>query len=540
MARLPRSFKFLSLFFAMILLVIGCNSPVNTTSQPSPSGSTAPTAKTEQIFKVAIVGDVSKLNPQGYDNHGFIPLAMIFDPLVRYSEDGKIQPGLAESWQLSPDSLTLTFKLRKGVTFQDGTPFDATAAKWNFDRWINVADHDWLPISTKIAAINTPDPKTLVLQFKEPYYAALQELSLVRPVRFLSPKSVDATGKFAKPIGTGAYALTEAVKDKKLVFTRNETYWGEKPTISKVEFDVIPDGQTRVAALLSKEVDMIGGEYLGGIPLESIAMLQSNPEVEVTIAEGTTTYLVRLNYLKAPFDSVQVRQALNYAVNREALSSQVFKNLATPAKGFFPPSIPYINYPKPELYSYKPEEAKKLLEAAGWKAGSDGIRAKDGQPLNLIMLVNNDLSPQSKPMAEVIQANLKTVGVNLQLRSVDDGAMIEAIKKGNFDMTLGLSYGSPYDPHSSVKDFFASTKNNDDRYYTDPQLDQLIDQVLKTTTESDRQAQYSKIWQYMDDQAVAVPVLFSKRIYAVNKNVKGFKLAGTEYELNLQGVTIGG
>ena len=541
MMRSPRNFwnfKFVGLFFVMIALVVGCNSQANKSAQPAASGAKAE-AKPEQVFRVAIVGDVPKLNPQGYDNHGFIPLAMMFDPLVRYAEDGKILPGLAESWQLSEGSLTLTFKLRSGVTFQDGKPFDAAAAKWNFDRWVNVAEHDWLPISTKIAAITTPDPNTLVLQFKEPYYAALQELSLVRPVRFLSPSSVDAQGKFSKPIGTGAYKLTESIKDKKLTFTRNEAYWGDKPAISKVEFDVIPDGQTRVAALLSKEVDMIGGEYLGGIPLESIAMLQSNPQVEVTIAEGTTTYLLRLNYLKAPFNSLPVRQALNYAINREALSSQVFKNLATPAKGFFPPSIPYINYPKPELYTYQPEKGKKLLEEAGWIAGSDGIRSKDGQPLNLTMLVNNELFPQSKPMAEVVQANLKALGINLQLRSVDDGAMIEAIKKGNFDMTLGLSYGSPYDPHSSVKDFFASTKNNDDRYYTDPELDKLIEAVLKTTTESDRKAQYSKIWQYMDEQAVAVPVLFSKRIYAINKNVKGFKLAGTEYELNLQGVTIG-
>ena len=381
--RFFRFFRFFSLLISMVVLVIGCNSSVNNTSQPSPAGSTAatnPATNSEHVFKVAIVGDVSKLNPQGYDNHGFVPLAMIFDPLVRYSEDGKIQPGLAESWQLSADSLTLTFKLRSGVTFQDGTPFDATAAKWNFERWINVADHDWLPVSTKIAAVTTPDPQTLVLQFKEPYYAALQELSLVRPVRFLSPKSVDAQGKFSKPVGTGAYTLTESIKDKKLVFTRNETYWGDKPAISKVEFDVIPDGQTRVAALLSKEVDMIGGEYLGGIPIESIAMLQSNPDVEVIIAEGTTTYLIRLNYLKAPFNSAKVRQALNYAIDRNALSSQVFRNLATPAKGFFPPNIPYINYPKPELYTHQPEQAKKLLEEAGWQVGNNGIRAKDGQP----------------------------------------------------------------------------------------------------------------------------------------------------------------
>ncbi len=526
---------FISLFLAVVFLSASCTPPSNSNL---PTG--VPTARTEQTFKVAIAGDVAKLNPQGYDKHEFVPLAMVFESLVSYGEGGQILPNLAESWQMSPDNLTLTLKLRSGIVFHDGTPFDSAAAKWNFDRWVGLAQHDWLPVSTKIAAIDTPDPQTLVLRFKEPYYAALQELSLVRPVRFLSPKSVDAQGKFSKPIGTGAYKLSEYIRDKKIVFTRNENYWREKPAITKVEFDIIPDGQTRVAALLSKEVDLIGGEYLGGIPLESVARLQSNPNIDVIVSEGTTTYLVRLNYRKAPFDSVQVRRALNYAVNRNDLSTKVFRNLATPAKGFFPPNIPYVTYTNSEFYTYKPDQASKLLAEAGWQMGSDGIRVKDGQPLNLTMLINNDLFPQSKPMAEVIQANLKAVGVNLQLRSVDSGAIIEAIKQGNFDMTLGLSYGSPYDPHSSVKDFFASTQDNDDRYYTDPQLDSMIDRVLKTTTEVDRQSQYKQIWEYMDEKAVAIPVLFSKRVYAVNKEVKGFKLASTEYELNFQGMTTGG
>jgi ABC-type transport system substrate-binding protein len=193
-----------------------------------------------------------------------------------------------------------------------------------------------------------------------------------------------------------------------------------------------------------------------------------------------------------------------------------------------------LNWP-----TYKPDQAKALLTKAGWQAGADGILTKSGQPLSLTMLVNTNLFPQVKPMAEVIQAELKAVGIALQLRSVDDGSMVEAIKQGNFDVALGLNYGSPYDPHSSVKDFFSSSVNSaDDRYYTDPQLDQMVTQVLKTTSEDDRQAQYNKIWQYMDEQAVAIPILFSKRVYAIDQSVKGFKLAGTEYELDLQGVTI--
>jgi nickel transport system substrate-binding protein len=373
---------------------------------------------------------------------------------------------------------------------------------------------------------------------KEPYYAALQELTLVRPVRFLSPKSVGADGKFVKPVGTGAWQIGDFTPQK-LTFTPYEKYWGEKPTLSQVVFDVIPDPQTRVAALQSSEVNLMGGEYLSGISLESISTLQNDPKVQVITAEGTTTYLMRFNYRRSPFNDAAVRQAFNIAIDRDAINKQVFKGLATPAKGFFAPDVPYITYPKAEQYTYKPDQAKALLTKAGWQAGADGILTKSGQPLSLTMLVNTNLFPQVKPMAEVIQAELKAVDIALQLRSVDDGSMVEAIKQGNFDVALGLNYGSPYDPHSSVKDFFSSSVNSaDDRYYTDSQLDQMVTEVLKTTSEDDRQAQYNKIWQYMDEQAVAIPILFSKRIYAIDQSVKGFKLAGTEYELDLQGVTI--
>jgi nickel transport system substrate-binding protein len=526
-----RTLTFCGLLLAAVSLVIACNSP------SPPSVTRSGTDAKEQVLKVAIAEEISGLNPHGYDAHSFVALDLIFDPLVNYADDGTIQPGLAESWETSADSLTLTFKLRQDVKFQDGTPFNSEAAKWNFERWVNVADHDWLPISTKIAAIETPDPATLVLKLKEPYYAALQELSLVRPVRFLSPKSVNAQGKFSQPVGTGAWQL-EQITPQQLSFVPNPNYWGEKPTLSKVVFDVIPDPQTRVAALLSQEVNLVGGEYLSGVPIDSIPTLKSNSQIEVLTAEGTTTYIMRVNYRRSPFNDADFRQALNYAIDRDAINQQVFKGLATPATGFFAPSVPYVSYDKADRYTYQPEQAKALLNKAGWQT-ANGALTKAGKPLTLTMLVNPNLFPQVKPMSEIIQAELKELGIALQLRSVDDSSMVEVLKKGDYDITLGLNYGAPYDPHSSIKDFFASSTNStDDRYYTDPTLDQMVSQVLKTTDEGDRKTQYSKIFAYMDEQSVAIPLLFSQRIYAIDKSIKGFKLAGTEYELDLQGVTV--
>ena len=319
----------------------------------------------------------------------------------------------------------------------------------------------------------------------------------------------------------------------------NETYWGEQPTLSQVVLDVIPDPQTRVAALVSQEVDLIGGEYLGGIPVESISTLQNNPAVEMLTADGTTTYLIQMNYRRSPFDDVRVRRALNYAIDRDAISRQVFNNLASPAQGFFAPAIPYVTYPDANLYTYNPDQARTLLNEAGWTAGANGALIKDDKPLQLTMMIDTELFPQAKSMAEVVQAELKQVGIELQIRQVNSRGRAEALESGDFDMILGVTYGAPYDPHSSLKDLFSSIGEGSEHggFYADAELDRMIDQVLKTKNDDDRKIQYTKIWQYLDEKAVAIPVLFSQRVYALNKSVQGFDLAGTEYELELQGVT---
>ena len=529
-----RVLSFLALNLAVLALTIACSPKTGQLFSP-----TSPTADVEETFTVAISEDVGVLNPHTYDAHIFAALAMIYEPLVRYAEDGSIQPVLAESWQASADNLTWTFKLRQGVAFQDGTPFNAEAAKWNLQQWVNVADHDWLPVSTQIAAIETPDSNTLVLRMKEPYYATLQELTLVRPVRFLSPKAMDGQGKFTQPVGTGPWKVAEYTPDQKLVLTPSETYWGEQPTLSQVVLDVIPDPQTRVAALVSQEVDLIGGEYLGGIPVESIVTLQNNPDVEMLTADGTTTYIIQMNYRRSPFNDVRVRQALNHAIDREAIGRQVFNNLATPAQGFFAPNLPYVAYPDANLYTHNPDQARALLQEAGWTAGDNGALIKEGKPLQWTMIIDTELFPQAKSMAEVVQAELKQVGIEMQIRQVNSGGRADALESADFDMTFGITYGAPYDPHSSLKDLFSSTGegSNHGGFYADAELDRMIDQVLKTQNEDDRKTQYTKIWQYLDEKAVAIPVLFSQRVYALNKRVQGFDLAGTEYELDLQGVT---
>jgi nickel ABC transporter nickel/metallophore binding protein len=496
----------------------------------------APARHVEQTFVIAVGDDPGPLNPHDYAS-SFIALDMVYEPLVRYAADGSITPALAEAWSISPDGLTWTFTLRDGVTFQDGTPFDAEAAKWNFERWIQTDDHAWLPSASRIVSVSAPDAGTLVIEMSDFYYATIQDLALVRPVRFLSPSSVAADGSFQKPVGTGPWMLQEYLPQQRASFVPNPTYWGEQPSLEQVVVEVIPDAQTRIAALLSNEVDLIGGEYVGGISLESLPVLRRNPSVQVFSEPGTTSYFLQMDATRAPFDDLRVRQALNHAVDRQAISERLFGGAATPARGVFPDAVPYVEPTGSELYRYDPQRARELLSEAGYSAGPDGLLTKDGAPLELALVVNTAMFPQAGSVAQVLQAQLKEVGVGVRPRLLDSGGWLDAYTNKSYDLLMNITWGAPYDPHSSLTGIFSSTSSGTIAY-ADATLDGLVVQALSATDETERAAVYREISMHLDAQAAVVPIVSSSRVYALRSGVEGFTMAGTEYELDLQRVRI--
>jgi nickel ABC transporter nickel/metallophore binding protein len=495
-------------------------------------GATAP----PQTFVIAVGSDPGPLNPHDYSS-SFIALDMVYEPLVRYAADGSIVPGLAESWEISPDGLTWTFTLREGVTFQDGTPFNAQAVKWNFERWIQTDRHAWLPSTTRIAEVEAPNERTVVLRMREFYYATIQDLALIRPVRFLSPASVGADGAYVRPVGTGPWKMEEYLPQQRAVFVRNPTYWGQMPRIERVVFEVIPDAQARIAALLSNEVDLIGGEYVGGISLESLPVLRRNPNVQVYTEAGTTTYFLQMDTTRAPFDDLRVRQALNHAIDRATISERLFGGLAEPARGVFPERIPYVVATGTDLYRYDPERSRSLLAEAGWTPNADGVLTKNGEPLELDLVVDAAMFPQAGSLAQVLQAQLRDVGIVLKPRLLDSSGWLDAYDRRAYDLLMHLTWGAPYDPHSSLSGLFSSTSSSTNAY-TDPELDGMIAAVLAERDEAERAGLFRRIWEHMDAQAVVVPIVSSSRVYAVRSGVEGFTMAGTEYELNLANLSI--
>lgn len=488
-------------------------------------------AEPAQTLVLAVGDELGPGNPHDY-NSNMVMLDLIYEPLVRYGPDGTIQPALAEAWEISPDGLSWTFHLRRGVVFHDGTPFDAKVAKWNFERWVGVERHNWLPSTNRIVRIEAPDEYTFVLHIDRPYYPSIQDLTLIRPVRFLSPKAVHETGEFASPVGTGPWKV-ESLDKQRAVLVRNEEYWGEKPLLDRVVLEVILDAQTRMAALLSGEVDVIGGEYLGGVSLESLPILERNPEVQVLVGDPVMTFFVSTQYSRPPFNDVRVRRALNMAIDRAGISQTLFGGRAQPAQGLFPHVIPYVTYTGSDIYTYDLQRAAALLAEAGWKPNAQGILEKEGTLLKMSLVVDQSQRPQTVTIAQAMQAQFKAIGVDLEVRAMDYSGWLNAHYTGEFDLLMDFSWGPPYDPHSLLSGTFTTrvTPGGHGIAYADPTLDQLIESVLAAVDEEARQSLYNQIWQHLDEMAAVIPLVYPERVFAVRSKVQGFRMGGTEYDL---------
>lgn len=216
----------LAVLAASIVLIGGC------AAGPDDPGSTT------TVLRVGLSEESGAVDPHAFTGN-FLLLDAVYEPLVTYAAGGKLKPGLAESWTVAKDGRSVSFDLRDGVTFTDGTPFDSAAVKWNFDRWVGKKEFTFFRASQVISAVDTPDKDTVRLTLSEPYEPLLQELSIVRPVRLLSPKAATADGEFQKAVGTGAWKLeSNSATGAKLA--RNDDYWGTEPKLERVEFKVIP------------------------------------------------------------------------------------------------------------------------------------------------------------------------------------------------------------------------------------------------------------------------------------------------------------
>lgn len=479
------------------------------------------------------------LNPHLYSPNEMTAQSLVYEPLLKYRADGTLEPWLATAWEVSPDGRVYTFTLREGVTFSDGVPFDAAAVKANFDAVLaNLERHRWLELAAQIERTEVIDPRTFRLTLKGAYYPTLYDLALVRPFRFLSPAAIPAGGSTAEgilaPVGTGPWRLAEARLGEFDLYARNDRYWGEAPAFDRLLVKVIPDTNARAVAFETGGIDLIyGGD--SQISANTFARLQARGDLWTGISAPQATRALAINSGRAPTDDLAVRQAIGHAVDKRAIVASVLHDLEPVAETLFAPNVPYADIGLPP-HAFDPARAAALLEAAGWLAPRPGaIREKNGLPLRLeLCFVGNE--PQEKAIAEIIQAQLRAVGIDAALVGEEKSAFQARQKDGSFGMIFNATWGAPYEPHS----FVASMRMPSHADYQaqsglpmKADLDARISAVLVSVDEAERQALYTDILTTLHQQAVYLPISYLTSVAVARPTIENVTFGATRNEIPL-------
>ncbi|WPC72299.1 nickel ABC transporter substrate-binding protein [Vibrio porteresiae] len=463
--------------------------------------------------------NVGPLNPHLYAPNQMFAQSMVYEPLIKYQQDGTVTPWLATRWTLSPDGRTYTFTLRHHVFFSNGETFNAQAVVANFRAVMdNKERHSWLELVNQIESFQAINDDTFQLTLKHPYYPALLELSLPRPFRFIAPSQFinhETKNGINKPIGTGPWMLTQIRLNQFDEFVRNPNYWGDTPALDSITVKVIPDPNSRAMAFETGEVDLLYGVD-GSVSPDTFERFRQSGLYTTELSEPIETIDLALNTHKGPTIDKAVRQAINHAVNKHLMLDTVLYHTQLPADSLFAPSVPYANIGLLP-FSYDPNLANQLLEEAGWRFGQDKtVRYKGAQRLS-IDLIYMGTNAVNKSLAEIIQGDLRKIGIEVNLIGEEESSVYHRQKSGEFGMIFNRTWGAPYDPHA----FMSSMRVPSHADYQaqlgladKPLIDREIAQALITTSEPERQALYRDIMTRLHSEAVYLPLTWV-RMYVV-------------------------
>ncbi|EEY35075.1 nickel ABC transporter substrate-binding protein [Pseudoleptotrichia goodfellowii] len=498
----------------MTEIILGCQSKPNSDSKEGQK------ANKENKVTLAFNQDpVGNLNPHEYLPSQFITQDMVYDGLVSYGENGEIKPMLAESWTISEDGKTYTFKLRPNVKFSDGSAFDAKNVVKNFDTIFskeNKSKHSWFAFTNHLKSYRAVDDLTFEIVLDTPYTATLYDLAMIRLIRFLGdagfPEGGDTMKGIKAPIGTGAWVLKEHKNNEYAVFVRNEYYWGEKPAASEIIIKNIPDSETLALQFESGDIDLIYGNGL--ISLDRFnSYRQDNGKYTTATSNPMSTRMLLMNTTSSILGDLNVRKALNHAVDKESIAKNIFDGIEKPADTIFAPNVPHTNV-KLEKYGYDLAKAEAMLDEAGWKKGADGIREKNGKKMVLSFpYISSKVTDKS--IGEYIQGEWKKIGIQVELKAMEEKAYWQNATAKNYDIMSDFSWGAPWDPHAFLTAMADNSASNTNPDYAaqlglpmKAQLDKTIKALLVEPNEQKLNEMYTYVLTTLHEQAVYIPISY--------------------------------
>ncbi len=480
-----------------ILVVVGCSSQSNHKSTKE-SGNNTPEEGGELVF--AYETDVSNYDPiDGSSGADHALLWPVFDTLIKFTPELEAEAGLAQSWEFSDDH-TLVLDLRDGVTFHDGTVFDAEAVKFNLDR-VNSEESNVSDLEN-IKSVEVVDSLTVKLHLKEADSSILLALS-DRGGMMVSPTALEAGEEFSQnPVGAGPYKMVKRVPNGEINFEAYEEYWDvDKSKLDKITVKIISDENTRINALKSGEVDVAYN-----ISPSNLASLENDPSIKLEQKNSLAFRMIYLNAQMEPFDNKEVRQAIQHGINREELIEAV--NFGNGEPAYQPFLKEYWASDSNLTIDYDPEKSKRILQDAGVNNVS-------------FSMIHHSNALESK-LAEAIKSQLEKVGIEVNLQPMElTAASGSYFGEKKAPALLSQWTGRP-DPQMTVDYLFSEDSFFNTGGAGSPEIESLISEAGKVYDQKDRIELYKEISQKaLLEEAIAIPIFFFPQVIASTERVHG-------------------
>lgn len=540
MKKLINGSKFITVFAILLLIVSGCSQGAasNNSDQQSDGQNTAK-AEPGGELTYALSTSPDSLDPHVSSRAVAVrAFRTMFDSLVVQDADNSIQPWLATKWTISDDGKSYTFELREDVTFHDGTPFNAEAVKYNFDRILNpetkAANSTGLLAPYESAEVL--NEYTVKLNLETPSASFLSNLSQAM-LGIVSPTAAEKYGdQFGKnPVGTGPFKFVSWTENADIQVEKNEKYnWGptnlenkSEPYIDILTFKIIPEEATRIGSVQSGQV--LAAET---IPPQNIVALENDPETQLLKANTLgLPYTLFFNQRREPWNDVNVRKAIMLAVDVDAIVKTLYLGTYDRAWSPLTPGILGYDESLEDSWDLDLDMANRLLDEAGYKKGSGGIREKDGKKLTLNYVDDSPNREKRNDIAIIVQQQLKEVGVEVEINVTPD-YMNVIYENSDYDLYGNSQVNS--DPDSLRRIYH--TPERDGGFASlvggyDSRLDELLEQGTVELDPAKREEIYKEAQQIVIDQAMIIPIYVFPYTVAASKKVNGIKFDTLGYPL---------
>ena len=449
---------------------------------------------------------------------------VIFSALVRPDEQLRPVPDLAQSWSTSTDGLEYTFALKPGVKWHDGEPFSANDVKFTFDQIKDVKSGSRLGSDfAAVAGVDVIDSLTVRFRLKAPFAPFLALLGynagILPAHKFRDRKLLDATDfSRSAPVGTGPFRVVQASAGSAIVLEKYPHYHGAAPALDQVIFRIVPDVNAQVAQLLAGELDIV--------PIEPANLPSVERAAGVAVVRNPIVQhvYVGFNQLRPMFKPALVRQALDYAVNRQAIIDGVLKGAADLPRGTIPMVLSGFYDPSLPAPQYQPDSARALLARAGWRAGDDQmLHNAAGKPFAFTLLVDKG-NPTREQAALAVQQDLRRVGIDASIQTLEFATLVrDRVLPGNFDAVL-IWWTTPPDPDQYS--FYSTGQDNNHVRYSNTRVDSILAAGRATLDSTQRRELYH---QYQREELADPPVLvlfYPRELLAVSRRIHGLPTLG--------------